>query len=258
MPKIYLVDAFSHGPFTGNPAGVCPLEGAAPEAWMQNVAMEMNQAETAFCWPEGEGYRLRWFTPTAEVELCGHATLATAHVLGNPGQTTFYTKSGFLFARSEGGKITLDFPSEVAQSATIEMPLDGAVWTGKNRMDWVAVLKSEKAVRDFQPDFEAIKSLGQRGLIVTAPGEEDSVDFVSRFFAPAVGVYEDPVTGSAHCCLCPLWAERLGKKEMRGYQASLRGGSVDVVLKGDRVELIGFAVTTLEGNLSQVASPPHS
>lgn len=251
MVPIYLVDAFSHAPFTGNPAGVCPLEGPGDETWMQNVAIEMNQAETAFFWPEGDHYRLRWFTPGGEVDLCGHATLATTHILaGLTSQTKFHfeTKSGALYTWLTDDGIAMDFPSEPAFAHPLPFTLPGAIWTGRNRMDWVAILASAAAVRGFQPDHPAIVAAGNRGLIVTAPGEGE-VDFVSRFFAPAYNIPEDPVTGSAHCCLCPLWAERLGKGKMTGYQASTRGGFVGVELKGDRVELRGRAVTTLEGKL---------
>ncbi len=255
MPRIFLVDAFCHAPFTGNPAGVCPLNGPAPEEWMQNVAMEMNQAETAFFWPEGDAYRLRWFTPGGEVDLCGHATLASAHVcwselkLGG-GEVQFETKSGRLTASIVGHQIGLDFPAEPAVEESIPISLPGAIWTGKNRMDWLAAYESAEQIRNFTPDHDAIVSLGSRGLIITAPGDHEEFDFISRFFAPVLGVPEDPVTGSAHCCLSPFWAERLGRTELTGYQASRRGGYVRTVLNGDRVQLIGQAATMVLGEIA--------
>jgi len=254
MTSLYLVDAFAHAPFTGNPAGVCPVEKEPDAEWMQNVAMEMNQAETAFFWPlEVGNYGLRWFTPDGEVDLCGHATLATAHLMWERGLAPrdlvrFQTKSGELRVRPEGDEIVMDFPSEPAIAAQLPLKLDGAIWTGKNRMDWVAVFTSESEVRAFEPDQAAIVAAGMRGLLITAPGDE--VDFVSRFFAPQYGIPEDPVTGSAHCCLAPLWAERFGKSTLRGYQASRRGGYVGVTHKGDRVELRGQARIFLEGSIS--------
>lgn len=254
MAQLYLVDAFSHAPFTGNPAGVCPLEDEAEETWMQNVAMEMNQAETAFFWPLGDSsYGLRWFTPDGEVDLCGHATLATAHVMWERGLAPrhlvrFQTKSGELRVRPDGDEIVMDFPSEPAAPFELPLKLEGAIWTGKNRMDWVAAFGSAQEVIDFKPDQSAIAAAGMRGLLITAPGED--VDFVSRFFAPLYGIPEDSVTGSAHCCLAPFWVERLGKETMRGYQASRRGGYVGVTLKGDRVELRGQARIFLEGTIS--------
>ena len=244
---VYLVDAFADAPFTGNPAAVVPLEEPLDDATMQRIAMEMNQAETAFVLP---GLTLRWFTPTVEVDLCGHATLAAAHVFwerGAEGVLRFKTRSGVLAAERRADGILLDFPAEPPIAAPVPLFPD-ALWTGRNRMDWFVQLSDEAAVRGLKPDFAVIAALGMRGLIVTARGSE--TDFVSRCFYPQSGVDEDPVTGSAHCALAPFWAERLGKTEMVGYQASRRGGAVSVSLRGDRVRLEGCAVTTLRGEFS--------
>jgi predicted PhzF superfamily epimerase YddE/YHI9 len=225
---------------------------------MQRVAMEMNQAETAFLVPTDDGYNLRWFTPTTEVDLCGHATLASAHVLwetqrvdrGEP--IRFQTRSGLLLASAIGDEIELDFPAEAPALADLPVPLPfldtSLVWTGRNRMDWFVQVESAAQVRALVPDYLQIAALGMRGLIVTAPGDE-GFDFVSRCFFPQSGVDEDPVTGSAHCALAPFWSERLGNTEMRGYQASRRGGTVAVTVAGDRVRLRGRAITTLVGDL---------
>ena len=249
---ILLIDAFADAPFTGNPAGVMITREPLDERTMGRIAMEINQAETAFVRPlSGSAYALRWFTPTVEVDLCGHATLAAAHALwegGAEGTLRFETKSGLLLASNFGGDgIRLDFPAEPPSSASIPIFPD-AVWTGRNRMDWFVQLPDERSVRDLKPDLPAIAALGMRGLIVTA--EAESADFVSRCFYPGSGVDEDPVTGSAHCALAPFWAERLGKDEMVGEQASRRGGRVGVALRGDRVTLEGRAVTTLRGELT--------
>lgn len=255
---IFLVDAFSSGPGTGNPAGVCPLDGPAPEQWMQMVAAEMNQAETAFFWPEESHLRLRWLTPVAEVDLCGHATLAAAHILydrmGAMGDITFETLSGPLRVNQAAGGLAMDFPAEgpgptAASSIIPDIFGENLRWFGANRMDWFAVLDSEAALLDFVPDSTKIARLGMRGLIVTARADRAGVDFVSRFFAPAFGVPEDPVTGSAHCALGPYWANELGKSELVGFQASRRGGRVSIKVAGDRVQLSGSATTTLEGQL---------
>jgi len=255
---IYVVDAFTRHAFAGNPAAVCLLDTPANETWMQNVAAEMKHAETAFLVPRGEGYQLRWFTPAVEVDLCGHATLASAHVLWNCGRLSldqpaiFETKSGTLRARHTGELIELDFPSLPPS----ETPLDGIeaaigakpVWVGKSRFDYLAELESEAAVRNLKPDIAAINRLDARGLMVTARGSEH--DFVSRFFAPQAGVDEDSVTGSAHCVLGPYWVAKIGKETLDGYQASQRGGLVRVTVRGDRCHLGGHAVTVLEGSLT--------
>jgi predicted PhzF superfamily epimerase YddE/YHI9 len=254
---IYVVDAFASKPFTGNPAGVCPLESAfLDEATMFGIAAEMKHAETAFLVPrpEAANYDLRWFTPTVEVDLCGHATLASAHVLWETGAVdidqiiTFHTKSGPLTAeRGEG--IQLDFPAEPVEAAPLPRSLsfvNGFVNSGKNRLDWLIEFESEDQVRQLSPNFDEIESMGLRGLVVTAPGRD--YDFVSRFFAPQSGIPEDPVTGSAHCGLTPYWSQKLGKNKMRAFQASPRGGEVGVELRGDRALLSGNAITVLRGS----------
>ena len=257
MPTpILVVDAFATGPFTGNPAGVCLLEGPAQEPWMQSVASEMKHAETAFVYPLVDGgFSLRWFTPTTEVDLCVHATLASAHALWSTGRlaTTqvahFQTRSGLLTA-TKSEHIELDFPLEGPQAAQLPHPIPGLdpIWTGRNRMDWIVEVADEAEVRSFVPDFQNISSLGLRGLQVTArsPGE---FDFVSRFFAPQSGVDEDPVTGSAHCCLGPYWGAKLRKSSLKAFQASSRGGVVGIRLTPERAILLGDAVTVLEGVL---------
>jgi predicted PhzF superfamily epimerase YddE/YHI9 len=263
---IYQVDAFTARPFAGNPAAVCPLPAACfPEAgWMQALALEMNLSETAFLVRRGEGaeYALRWFTPAIEVELCGHATLASAHVLWETGAVAaavpirFHTLSGVLGAARRGEWIELDFPAEPASGLTEPPPglrdLLGAspVWVGVNRFDLVVELEDEAAVRSLAPDFRRLAALPYRGLLVTARGAVPGYDVVSRFFAPASGVNEDPVTGSAHCCVGPYWSGRLGKNPLVGYQASARGGVVRMELAGDRVRLGGQAVTVLRGELA--------
>jgi PhzF family phenazine biosynthesis protein len=258
---IYQVDAFADRPFSGNPAGVCILERAAPEKWMQAVASEMNVAETAFLVRRDDGsYDLRWFTPTVEVDLCGHATLASAHILWDERimpaaeRARFHTKSGELAAWREGDLIRMDFPGEPASAdeapaaltAALNVPLSFA---GKNRMDWLVEVADEATVRAVRPEMRALTTLGVRGVIVTARSATAGRDFVSRFFAPAAGVDEDPVTGSAHCALAPYWAGKLGKDEVTGYQASARGGTVLCTVKGDRVFLGGRAVTVLRAKL---------
>lgn len=242
-----LIDAFAHGPFSGNPAGVVLLESSLPEELFQRIGAEINQAETAFVWPESEGYRLRWFTPTAEVDLCGHATLAAAHAL-DLDSVSFLTKSGILTARRNEDGWELDFPAEPFLQSEDAVPVE-ATWVGRNRMDVLAVLESEAAVRDYAPDFSAIGAIDARGLIITALADRSDADYVCRFFGPQVGVPEDSVTGSAHCGLSPFWAERLGKTSLVGYQASPRGGYVRTELLGDRVRLRGRAVTVVEGFL---------
>jgi PhzF family phenazine biosynthesis protein len=257
---LFQVDAFADGLFSGNPAAVCLLERPADEGWMQRVAGEMNLSETAFLHPEEGGYRLRWFTPAAEVKLCGHATLASAHVLWEAGRlrpdepARFHTRSGLLTAVRGAGGIDMDFPATPASPAAPPPDLARALGAEPeevraNGMDYLVRLGSEAAVRGLRPDLGLLARLPVRGLIVTARADTPGFDFVSRFFAPAVGVPEDPVTGSAHCTLAPFWRERLGKDEMRAYQASPRGGVVGVRVRGDRVGLSGRAVTVLRGEL---------
>jgi PhzF family phenazine biosynthesis protein len=262
MPQsIIQVDAFTARPFAGNPAAVCILEQPAEESWMQDVAREMNLSETAFLHVERDGYRLRWFTPTVEVDLCGHATLASAHVLYETGalargrQARFYTKSGLLTADHEDGWIKLDFPASPPDAAQAPPAFDKALddahfsYIGKSIFDYIVEVESEATVRRMKPNFGLLELVPARGVIVTARSDDPQYDFVSRFFAPAAGVPEDPVTGSAHCCLAPYWAEKLGKPEMTAYQASARGGVVKVAVRGERVLLFGQAVTVLRGEL---------
>ncbi|MEU0570893.1 PhzF family phenazine biosynthesis isomerase [Nonomuraea sp. NPDC005983] len=251
--RVFTVDAFTDSPFQGNPAAVCLLESSAPDTWMQAVAAEMNLSETAFLL----GDSLRWFTPMVEVSLCGHATLGTAHVLYSTGAATgrleFTTASGTLTVnRSPDGMITMDFPAKEVTPTTappnLEKALGAAVeQVGKSNLDLLVELESEEAVRTLTPDIEALRAIDARGVIVTARGT--NTDFVSRFFAPRVGIPEDPVTGSAHCALAPYWAARLGRNDLVGAQLSKRGGLVRVTAKGDRVDLSGRAVTVLTADL---------
>jgi PhzF family phenazine biosynthesis protein len=254
------VDAFTDKPFAGNPAGVCLLPEARDETWMRNVAREMNLSETAFLVKQADGYNLRWFTPAVEVELCGHATLASAHVLWEeeylkPGeQARFHTKSGLLTADRRGDWIEMDFPATPEQPSEPPTGLAevlGVKWThlGKNKFDYLVEVDSEEVVREVKPDFAELAELPVRGLIVTSRASTAGFDFVSRFFAPGSGVDEDPVTGSAHCCLGPYWQKRLNKTEFLAYQASARGGVVRVKVAGNRVKLGGQAVTVLRGEL---------
>lgn len=260
MPTpIYVVDAFTSEPFHGNPAGVCPLDAQPPDEWMQNVAAEMNHAETAFFWPEADHYRLRWFTPTTEVDLCGHATLATAHILfgKNPELTRidFATRSGILTATNRHESIELDFPAAVPHA--IEMPEGIAEALGaaplsvsENVQAIIAEFANERDVRALNPDFAQLKNFGNVGVIATAPSDSPDRDFVCRFFAPQAGIPEDPVTGSAYCGLAPYWTDKLGKTTMKAFQCSTRGGSLEVEFQGDRVLLRGEAVTVLAGRLT--------
>jgi PhzF family phenazine biosynthesis protein len=258
--RLFQVDAFAERPFQGNPAAVCILEDRAGEAWMQSVAQEMNLSETAFVVPREETFELRWFTPGAEVDLCGHATLATAHVLWETGRPLswpieFETQSGLLTATSlDGGRIGLDFPADPLQSAPmpdglVEVLGAHPVTFGAGRDYLFAEVASEAIVRGLEPDFAGLEKIVPVGICVTAKADDPQFDFVSRFFAPAVGVPEDPVTGSAHCLLAPFWAERLGKTDLVGFQASRRGGIVRVRDAGERTLLGGSAVTVLEGRL---------
>lgn len=254
------IDAFTGRPFAGNPAAVCLLSEPRPEEWMQNVAAEMNLSETAFLVWRGEEFDLRWFTPSVEVALCGHATLASAHYLWEsahlaPGQPAqFHTKSGMLTAVQNDGLIELDFPATPpeateAPSGLLEALGAAAIYTGKTHFDYLVQLESGEAVRCLRPDFAALRRLPVRGVIVSARGELGGYDFISRFFAPGSGIDEDPVTGSAHCCLGPFWKERLGKDEFRAFQASPRGGEIGVRVAGDRVKLSGRAVTVMRGEI---------
>ena len=259
--KIYQVDSFTNKPFAGNPAGVCILPEMKNEQWMQDVAREMNLAETAFLVKQADGYNLRWFTPAVEVDLCGHATLASAHILWETGQfpvnqeVRFHTKSGLLTARQNGKLIEMNFPITPDTPAEAPAGLISALgakakYVGKSKFDYLIEFESEKVVRKLNPDFGQIKKLPVRGVIVTAKAGSDGFDFVSRFFAPRAGVNEDPVTGSAHCALAPYWSAQLGRPELVGYQASARGGTVRVRVRDDRVILGGQAVTVLRGALT--------
>ena len=255
------VDAFAGEPFGGNPAAVCVLPRAADPAWMQRVAREMNLSETAFLVGRAGGeYDLRWFTPVVEVDLCGHATLASAHVLWEDGHqppgapAVFHTRSGRLSAVRREGWIEMDFPAEPAEPVPAPEGLADAlgvelVHVGRNRFDYLVEVDSEATVRRLAPDIRGLGALPVRGIIVTARAETGEFDFVSRFFAPRAGVDEDPVTGSAHCCLGPYWRRRLGRDAFTAWQASARGGVVKVAVAGDRVLLSGQAVTVLRGEL---------
>jgi PhzF family phenazine biosynthesis protein len=258
--RFFQIDAFADRPFTGNPAAVCLLNHEIEAGWMQSVAAEMNLSETAFVRPRDDGFELRWFTPDVEVELCGHATLASAHALWSEQMVDsaqpirFHTQSGLLSCRRDGELIELDFPATPPQQSD---PPEGlaevlgvtAEFAGRSRFDQLLVVDTESVVRDLRPDFSALRRFPMRGLIVTSRADDSEFDFVSRFFAPRVGVDEDPVTGSAHCCLGPYWGQRLGKTQMTAFQASPRGGSIRVRLRGDRVLLAGQAVTMVRGEL---------
>lgn len=267
--RLVQVDAFTDRAFAGNPAAVCLLPAARDERWMQDVAREMNLSETAFLVRQADGYHLRWFTPAVEVDLCGHATLASAHALWELGelkpgvQARFHTRSGLLTAEQKDGWIEMDFPAEPAQPAAAPPDLARALgarptYVGKNRFDYLVELESEEVVRSLRPDFTQLARVTARGVIVTSHAATPQWDFVSRFFAPQSGIAEDPVTGSAHCCLGPYWEQKLNKAEFVAYQASARGGVVRVRLVPDRacpegpprrVKLGGQAVTVLRGEL---------
>lgn len=263
------IDAFAERPYTGNPAAVCLLDGERDAQWMQAVAAEMNLSETAFVRPARDGFDLRWFTPAVEVDLCGHATLAAAHALWSEGCVAgdtairFQTRSGVLTAARNGDLIELDFPATNPVVAELDeaqiRELGNALGVvprqvERSAFDLLVEVGSEDDVRASRPDFRQLVELGCRGVIVTSTSQDRRFDFVSRFFAPGVGVDEDPVTGSAHCCLGPYWGERLGKSEMTAFQASSRGGVVRVRVSGERVILGGQAVTVLRGELTQAAA----
>ncbi len=256
----FQVDAFTDKPFSGNPAAVVLLDHQAEAAWMQAVAREMNLSETAFVHPQTGGFHLQWFTPEVEVELCGHATLATAHVLWQAGLVKpadtirFSTLSGWLTASKRGEIIELDFPSAPLVDGEISEEIIRAVgavpdYVGVSREKWLFEYPDEHTIRQLKPDFQALKNRKGRGLVVTARSEQPGIDFVSRYFAPWVGINEDPVTGSAHCILGPYWCKKLGKNEMTGHQISARGGLVKVRMSGDRTYVGGKAVTVFSGKL---------
>ncbi|MGD2187147.1 MAG: PhzF family phenazine biosynthesis protein [Desulfobacterales bacterium] len=258
--EIFQVDAFTDKPFAGNPAAVCVLPEAADETWMQHLANEMNLSETAFLVEQADGYDLRWFTPAAEVDLCGHATLASAHILWEQvflppdAQARFHTKSGLLSATRKDSWIELDFPAEPEEPTDIPETLSEALgveaqYVGKNRFDFLLEFESAEVIRNITPNFSLLSTISARGFIITSRSDSSEYDFISRFFAPAFGINEDPVTGSAHCCLGPYWAKKLGKQELVAYQASARGGVVKVRVGDDRVYLGGQAVTVMHGTL---------
>jgi predicted PhzF superfamily epimerase YddE/YHI9 len=255
--QLFQVDAFTPHVFRGNPAAVCPLEHWLPDPVLQAIASENNLSETAFFVPEDNGFRLRWFTPTTEVDLCGHATLASAFVvfkylLPEAGEVRFETRSGRLAVRQAGARLVMDFPARPPVACMVpDRLLQGLGGTPRlvlRSRDYFVVYESEREIRDLQPVMEDLRDLDALGIIVTAPGEE--VDFVSRFFAPGAGIPEDPVTGSAHCTLIPYWASRLGRCELSARQISQRGGELGCRLVGDRVEIAGEAVLYLHGTIS--------
>jgi PhzF family phenazine biosynthesis protein len=255
------VDAFTSEKFGGTPAAICVMKEAADEAWMQSVAFEMNLSETAYLHPEGDGYRLRWFTPGTEVELCGHATVAAAHALWEDGyvakdtECRFYTKSGLLTARLEEDWICVDFPMQtvepISEPEGLSKALDATVlsWSNNSLGYIVVEVEDEESLRAMTPDFSALNCFNFHGYCVTARGDGADIDFVLRFFAPALGANEDPLTGSAHCVLALYWAEKFGKTELVAYQASVRGGDIRVSVGANLVTLGGQAVITMRGDL---------
>lgn len=254
------IDAFADAPFTGNPAAVCLLDRARSVEWMQALATELSLPATVFVLEASDGFDVRWFSPLAELALCGHGTLAAAHALWETARlprensARFMTRSGPLVATSGDGWIAIDLPAEPATATAAPIGLLDAVgakarWVGRNRLDYVIEVDDEAAVRAVAPDLGALAAIETRGVIVTARASTPGVDFVSRFFAPRVGIPEDAVTGSAHCCLAPFWAARLGTSRLTARQLSARGGVVRARLDGDRVVLSGQAVTVLSGEL---------
>jgi PhzF family phenazine biosynthesis protein len=253
MTTLHVIDAFSNRPFSGNPAAVCLLDGPSDETWMKLVALEMNLSETAFLHPVDGGYSLRWLTPSMEVKLCGHATLASAFVLWETGvlkcdeHARFNTLSGWLTCKKNGSWIEMDFPAVECEPVDAPQAIKDAlgceiVSCSLNEMDYLVEVANEKTLRRLKPDFTTLARLPIRGVIVTCRSESNEFDFVSRFFAPAAGIDEDPVTGSAHCALGPYWMAKLGKSELAAYQASKRGGIVKLSVQGERVLLQGQAV----------------
>jgi len=254
---LYQVDAFAEQVFTGNPAAIVPLAAWLPDAVMQSIAEENNLAETAFFVPQHDGFHLRWFTPAAEVDLCGHATLASAFVLYDllgytAPQIRFHTRSGVLVVEKQGSDLQMTFPATMPQPCTAPAELAAALGATPARVlsafDYVAVFDTEEEIRQLQPDFNAMQKLGLRGVIATAPGRE--ADFVSRFFAPNLRINEDPVTGSAHCELAPYWAAQLGQTRLTAQQLSPRGGSLICEVRGDRVLLIGKAILYMTAEIT--------
>lgn len=272
-PLLFVVDAFGDAPFTGNPAAVCMMDEPRGAGWMQSLAAEMNLSETAFVCPQGDQFNLRWFTPTVEVDLCGHATLASARAMWQAGvcdpekTIRFQTRSGELTAAPDPADpelIWLDFPVKFCEPVhaaphglleSLGVPAEAVKFVGRNKFDFLVELADEALVRGLQPNFTTMAQVHARGVIVTAEGRPDqgNYDFISRFFAPQSGVPEDPVTGSAHCALSPFWSDRLKREELTGFQASRRGGFVRVIRHGERVRLGGRAVVMVEGRLSSLA-----
>ncbi|MFZ7102828.1 MAG: PhzF family phenazine biosynthesis protein [Peptococcaceae bacterium] len=257
--KIYQVDSFTAQAFAGNPAAVCILAEARNDEWLQNVAREMNLSETAFLLEGEKGYFLRWFTPAAEVDLCGHATLAAAHILWEKGYLAqekrgeFYTRSGLLTAELAGDWIKLDFPSAPPEPVSAREIVAAMgrepLYLGKNRMDYLLEYPDEEIIRNLKPDLALLARNTVRGVIVTSKSANPEFDFISRFFAPGVGIDEDPVTGSAHCCLGPYWQSKTGRAAFTAFQASQRGGILKVEVLGERTVLCGQAVTVMAGEL---------
>jgi PhzF family phenazine biosynthesis protein len=259
--RIVTVDAFTNVPFAGNPAAVCVLSEPRSDEWLRNVAREMNLSETAFLVPRDGDFNLRWLTPAVEVDLCGHATVASAHVLWEDGHlpagkpARFHTRSGLLTAERRGDWIELDFPVKIATPAAAPAELLPALGVAapravtKNQFDYMVEIESEEQLRALKPDHSTLRKIPVRGVIVTARSSTPEFDFISRFFAPGSGIDEDPVTGSAHTALGPYWGPKLGKTEMTAYQASARGGVVRLRLNGDRIILAGQAVTMTNATL---------
>lgn len=258
--SVVVVDAFTDRAFAGNPAAVCILDGPADDRWMRDVAREMRHSETAFCHPDGDVWQLRWFTPTTEVDLCGHATLATTHVLTTDhdveGPVRYLTRSGLLAAQAIDGGIVLDFPADPTRRADAPSGLLAALGVDddtivrRGRTDYLVVVDSPAQVRALSPHMGLLGRIDCRGVIVSARADDAAPhDVVSRFFAPRAGVDEDPVTGSAHCMLAPYWSARLGEDRLHYHQASERGGDLEVTRVGDRVEILGHAVTVLRGEI---------
>ncbi|MHB8109284.1 MAG: PhzF family phenazine biosynthesis protein [Syntrophorhabdaceae bacterium] len=257
--KIFHIDAFTNRPFHGNPAAVCILPHPKIDSWIESIAAELNLPVTAFIIRQADGYMLRWFTPVAEVDMCGHGTLAAAHIiwqesLARPDSgINFYTRSGTLRAWKEDDWIGLDFPSMPAQPIPEPEGLRNVlgvpfIYVGKNGYDIIVEVDSEQTVRSLDPDKDALRQLPMRGLILTGRSDNPEYDFVSRFFAPSLGISEDAVTGSAHCCLAPYWAKRLSRMQLKGYQASRRGGVIKMNIRDDRIHLFGQAITVISGN----------
>lgn len=265
--KIYQVDSFTREAFQGNPAGVCILKEEAQPEWMQNIASEMNLSETAFLVPDNGQYKLRWFTPEVEVDLCGHATLASAHILFETGKANlhdairFQTRSGLLTVKKNGELIEMLFPATPAKPVSAPQGLlealgfEKVLFCGKNDYDYLIIVQTEQGVKSCTPDFLRLKKITERGVIVSAEAESIPHDFISRFFGPAAGIDEDPVTGSAHCTLAPYWGKKLEKETMLAYQASKRGGEVRVTLMENNVILSGYAVTVMTSTLSESGMP---